>query len=175
MVTDICDGSRYHVNLMLSAVRLSWVAWVPAALLALACDSTGQGPRSGTGGTSGSGGAGGQGGAGTALLDCKKEWTNGNSSYVVAYANPTEFSVNSETGARDEHTALISLADWADRRMLYTTAGNADHRHEISISDALLEDLRLNMPIQAVSGPPLGTTTGHTHTVMFKSCGVPGN
>ena len=161
---------------MFSSVRHLVLLSTPLALLALACDSSGQGPH-GTGGSSGTGGAGGgggQGGEGTALFDCNRAWGNDNTLYVVAYANPAEFSVNSETGARDQHTAIISLADWAASRTSYTTTGSADHRHEFSVSDAQREDLRLNMPIVATTGPPVGAAAGHTHTVMFQSCGVPG-
>jgi hypothetical protein len=124
----------------------------------------------------GSGGAGGTGGEATVLLDCSKSWGNDVSSYFVAYANPADFSVNSETGAQDQHSAMIGLTDWAARRTLYITTGSADHRHEIPISATLLDDLQVNRPIApTTTSPPLDDATGHTHTVTFRSCGVPGD
>lgn len=147
-----------------------------------ACGSSAPEPGGGsaTGGGSAAGGAGGGSGVGglgggASLLDCSAGGGTGNSSYTTAFANPVDFSINSETQTLDQHTFRISLADWATRVTSYTTGGTADHQHAIAFPAESLDALATwKLPIVATTGPPLNAVGAHTHTVMVHDCGVPG-
>lgn len=93
----------------------------------------------------------------------------------AAYANPDEFSVNAGTGKQDLHTLTILRRDVFDQTTTYTTAGPADHQHQVVLTLQQIEKILQNTTTTAETGPPTQDAAGHTHTVSIKPCGIPGN
>jgi hypothetical protein len=123
----------------------------------------------GQNGTAGAGGAAGVGGA--AMVACAG--TTLDNSNPGAIANPADFSINTETGMRDQHTLWMGRADMYRRVTDYTTAGPADHKHRVKLSDAELVTLLGGGSVTVTTdGPPLNASTGHSHMIMIKSCGI---
>ncbi len=158
--------------------------WVSVGIAVIGCSSSTQSPNAGVGGdgatagVSGSAGSGGSAGssgsagtAGTALVACMGSTVdNGNPG---AIANPGDFSVNSDTGAPDQHTLWMGRADMVRRVTQYSTAGSADHKHEVVFTETQLDALLGGMTITvATSGPPSNAATGHSHTITVRACGV---
>jgi hypothetical protein len=118
----------------------------------------------------------GEGGGDTAasfLIECQP----GASGVLVpaAYANPTEFSVNAQTGMLDPHTLTVLRRDVFDHTTTYLTAGPADHQHQVVLTLQQIEGILQNTGTTVVTGPPTQNAAGHTHTVSIKPCGIPGN
>ena len=144
-----------------------------------AAGTTGAAGSTGAGGTTGAAGSGGtgaggmaQGGAsGAAMVACAGSTLS--NSNPGAIANPADFSVNTDTGAHDQHTLSMGRADMFRRIRGYTTGGTADHRHAVELTDAELDSLLGGGTVTVTtSGPPLNASTGHMHTITLRSCGA---
>jgi hypothetical protein len=158
--------------------------WALAGFVAFGCSSSTQSPNAGAGGdgatagTSGSAGSTGSAGAtgaggsgGGAMVACAGSTVdNGNPG---AIANPADFSTNTETGAHDAHTLWMGRADMVRRVVTYTTAGPADHKHAVRLTDAELDALLGGMTVTvSTDGPPLNASTGHSHMITIRPCGI---
>jgi hypothetical protein len=153
-----------------------------AGAVILACSSPTQSPTPGTGGdgasgTSGSAGTTGSAGSGAGgsnaaqLVACAG--TAVDNANPGAIANPGDFSINTDTNHQDEHSLWMGRADMVRRVLTYTTAGPADHKHEVVLTDAQLNALLAGTTITvSTSGPPLNAATGHSHMITVRPCGI---
>jgi hypothetical protein len=123
----------------------------------------------GAAGASG-GGAGGAGGASVDMVACTGASVD--SSTPGAIANPPDFSLNPDTGARDNHTLWMGRADMVRRVLKYVTKGAADHTHDIELADAQLDALLRGGTVTVTTLGPSNAATGHTHAVTVTSCGA---
>jgi hypothetical protein len=122
-------------------------------------------------GSSPSGGAnakGGSGSVGKSSFDC------GDTSLPVdtgARAGSADFSPNSETGATEPHVLYLNAYFLIRRTRQYVTEGEADHQHEILLTDEQIDALILgNSVVVQTNGPPLNASSGHGHTLTIRSC-----
>jgi hypothetical protein len=150
-------------------------------LVALSCDATktpvgdpgGGGAGGTTAGTTGSGGGntGSAGTGGAAMVACLGASVD--NSNPGAIANPADFSSNSETGGQDAHTLWMGRADMVRRVLTYTTAGPADHKHSVRLTETQLDALLGGATITvSTDGPPLNASTGHSHMITIRPCGI---
>lgn len=111
---------------------------------------------------------------GEVLLDC---WDRSDAGLVAVFANPNDFSLNSETGARDRHSFIIAAEDVFARKTVYTTIGTADHQHQVQFTVDEIKGIqgRFDLPGARESGPPLNAPAGHTHVIQLHNCGLPGD
>jgi hypothetical protein len=115
--------------------------------------------------------AGTTGAGGSAMVACAGDAVDNTNPGAIA--NPADFSINADTGMRDQHTLWMGRADMVRRVMSYNTSGSADHVHVVKLSDADLDALLGGATITvSTDGPPVGASTGHSHTVTIKACGT---
>jgi hypothetical protein len=124
-------------------------------------------------GSSTSGGASAKGGSSSAnkwAFDC------GDTSLPVetgARAGSADFSPNSETGATEPHVLYLNAYFLIRRIQQYVTEGDADHQHEILLSDEQIDALIAgNSVVVQTNGSPLNASSGHSHTLTIRSCFV---
>ena len=124
------------------------------------------GTFAGAAGTTGSAGTGG----GASVICTGSAIDNGSPG---AIANPADFTINVDTGARDQHTLWMGRADMVRRVTQYRTAGSADHMHDVVFTEAQLDALLGGMTITvSTSGPPSNAATGHSHMITVRACGA---
>jgi hypothetical protein len=142
-------------------------------------------PGGGTGGAM-SGGNGGSASSGGAVASSGAGATGGSNSVgkwkfdcgdpslpeaTGARAGAADFSANSENGATEPHVLYLNGYFLIRRTTQYVTEGEADHQHEILLSDEQIDALILGKSVVVeTNGPPLNASSGHGHTITIRSC-----
>jgi hypothetical protein len=128
--------------------------------------SSGKGGSGSAGSASSMAGAGpgGSGGA-PSTAECLSDQAS-----VGAFALAKDFSLNSDTGTKDQHTLLMNRGAMFRQQLDYQTTGE-DHAHTIVFT---VEQLSALMTGQSVvvetEGPPLNASSGHGHSVVVHPC-----
>jgi hypothetical protein len=122
------------------------------------------GSKGSTGGTSGAAAQGGKSGA-PPSAECLSV---GASAGAVALSN--DFSMNSDTGTKDEHTLLMDRGAMIRQQVDYLTTGE-DHTHLVVFTLEQLNALTSGQTVVVeTEGPPLNASSGHSHTVTVHPC-----
>ena len=139
--------------------------------------ATSGGSASGSASSGSSGGApsggvpsakGGSGSVGKWSFDCGDTSLPANTG---ARAGSADFSPNSETGTTESHVLYLNGYFLIRRTRQYVTEGEADHQHEILLTDEQIDALILgNSVVVQTNGPPLNASSGHGHTLTIRSC-----
>jgi hypothetical protein len=88
-----------------------------------------------------------------------------------ARAGSADFSPNSETGTTEPHVLYLNAYFLIRRTRQYVTEGEADHQHEILLTDEQIDALIVgNSVVVQTNGPPLNASSGHGHTLTIRSC-----
>jgi hypothetical protein len=88
-----------------------------------------------------------------------------------ARAGSADFSPNSDTAALEPHVLYLNGYFLIRRVQQYVTDGEADHQHEILLTDEQIDALILgNSVVVETNGPPLNASSGHGHTITIRSC-----
>ena len=88
-----------------------------------------------------------------------------------AWAGSADFSANSETGATEPHVLYLNGYFLIRLTRHYVTEGEADHQHEILLTDEQIGALWTgNSIVVETNGPPLNASSGHSHTITIRSC-----
>jgi hypothetical protein len=88
-----------------------------------------------------------------------------------ARAGSADFSANSETGATEPHVLYLNGYFLIRRTRQYVTEGDADHQHEILLTDDEIDALIVGSSVVVqTNGPPLNASSGHGHTITIRSC-----
>ena len=86
-------------------------------------------------------------------------------------AGSADFSPNSDSGATEPHVLYLNAYFLIRRTRQYVTEGEADHQHEILLTDDQIDALILGKPVVVeTNGPPLNASSGHSHTITIRSC-----
>ena len=88
-----------------------------------------------------------------------------------ARASSADFSPNSETAATEPHVLYLNAYYLIRRVQQYVTEGDADHQHEILLTDEQIDALIMGKSVVVqTNGPPLNASSGHGHTLTIRSC-----
>lgn len=130
----------------------------------------GGGTGTAQGGAGGALASGGAGGGASNLISCSQASAT-SAGQVAGFANPADFSLNTDTGLRDQHTLMLDRGGVIRQVTMYTTAGAADHRHAVRFTQEELAKLMAGEAVMVTTdGPPLEAATGHSHTIKVTGC-----
>jgi hypothetical protein len=89
---------------------------------------------------------------------------------VGAFALAKDFSINADTGKKDEHTLYMDRGAMFRQQLDYQATGE-DHAHAVVFTVQQLADLMGGKTVVVeTEGPPLNASSGHSHTITVHPC-----